>query len=122
MAQEREHFLCITPGEADQRLALHNSLGFPEGGLDKRWSRVRRSASLERLDRNSPQPESRWDTDALLDRHNVRLAYTRRILEGDRRNRAKVFSSKRAPSSPTVPRFTIDSPSQGPHDVMLTIV
>ncbi len=34
MVEEREHLLGIAPGEADQGLALHNSLGFLEGGLD----------------------------------------------------------------------------------------
>ncbi len=37
---------------------------------------------------------SRWDTEAFLDRHNARLPYTRRMLEEDRRNLAKVFSTK----------------------------
>lgn len=36
---------------------------------------------------------SRWDTEAFLDRHNARLPYTRRMLEEDRRNLAKVFGS-----------------------------
>lgn len=37
---------------------------------------------------------SRWDTEAFLDRHNARLPYTRRMLEEDRRNLARVLSTK----------------------------
>ncbi len=44
--------------------------------------------------RRKKKTSSRWDTEAFLDRHNARLPYTRRMLEEDRRNLAKVFRSQ----------------------------